>query len=94
MGEENSLHSSELIISFWLNAVAQAYSITLSSTSITQQPSKLVINSKHYPPALVDEHYPVSVTLTNEESASVEAIIRVEIKAIESQGKAAGHSSK
>ncbi|GAB5589072.1 hypothetical protein Unana1_03972 [Umbelopsis nana] len=57
----------------------------LSTFDITQQPSKLVINSKHYPPALVDEHYPVSVTLTNEESASVEAIIRVEIKAIESQ---------
>lgn len=57
-----------------------------SSARITQQPSKLAISTKHYPPALVDEHYPVCITLTNEEPTSVEAIIRVEIKAAENQG--------
>ncbi|CAO3690739.1 unnamed protein product [Umbelopsis ramanniana] len=57
----------------------------VSATDISQQPSKLTITNKHYAPALVDEHYPFFITLTNEESTPVDAVIRVEIKATETQ---------
>ncbi|KAJ2963778.1 hypothetical protein NQZ79_g1227 [Umbelopsis isabellina] len=49
------------------------------------EPSRLAISTKHQSPALVDEHYPFSIILENQEATAVEAIIRVEIKTPENQ---------
>jgi hypothetical protein len=55
-------------------------------TRISQKPSRLAISIKQQSPALVDEHYPFSIILENQEPTAVEAIIRVEIKTSENQG--------